>query len=348
MRFPAYNFAGNYLGRNTVGNAVRRFEETGSNKNRIGQGRPRSARDEENVAAAAIAITAEPSTKFNSTRKLGKKMAISRDSAHRILVEDLGLKPYKMLSRQELGLAHIIKRLQRCRGMRRRFANGRHRNVVFTDEKIFTIEQAHNKQNDRVWMKELPAIEERLVTHEQHPQQVMVFAAICFNGKMPLVFADPDFSYNQAYYRQRILRHAVKPWAEEFFGEEQWTFQQDGAPMHTATLTQDWLRRNFPNFIDKNEWPPRSPDLNPLDFSIWSILEDRVCIKPHSNLESLKRALLVEWDKIEIDTVNKIRGVLKNSQALHYRPVDHRYTQCDCVTLVTYCSKSTNYSKHSR
>uniref|UniRef100_A0A915E498 Transposase n=1 Tax=Ditylenchus dipsaci TaxID=166011 RepID=A0A915E498_9BILA len=234
--------------RNTVGNAVRRFEETGSNKNRIGQGRPRSARDEENVAAAAIAITAEPSTKFNSTRKLGKKMAISRDSAHRILVEDLGLKPYKMLSRQELGLAHIIKRLQRCRGMRR----------SFTDEKIFTIEQAHNKQNDRVWMKELPAIEERLVTHEQHPQQVMVFAAICFNGKMPLVFADPDFSYNQAYYRQRILRHAVKPWAEEFFGEEQWTFQQDGAPMHTATLTQDWLRRNFPNFIDKNEWPPRS------------------------------------------------------------------------------------------
>uniref|UniRef100_A0A915E564 Tc1-like transposase DDE domain-containing protein n=1 Tax=Ditylenchus dipsaci TaxID=166011 RepID=A0A915E564_9BILA len=257
--------------------------------NRIGQGRPRSARDEENVAAAAIAITAEPSTKFNSTRKLGKKMAISRDSAHRILVEDLGLKPYKMLSRQELGLAHIIKRLQRCRGMRRRFANGRHRNVVFTDEKIFTIEQAHNKQNDRVWMKELPAIEERLVTHEQHPQQRFASTEKCLSSSLI-----PTSVTIRRIIVRRILRHAGQALGRRVLREEQWTFNrlsclvlgfyevclvQDGAPMHTATLTQDWLRRNFPNFIDKNEWPPRSPDLNPLDFSIWSILEDRVCIK---------------------------------------------------------------------
>jgi transposase len=53
--------------RTTVSEAVKRFEATGSNKNRSGQGRPRTARTEENVAAAAIAITAEPSTKVNST-----------------------------------------------------------------------------------------------------------------------------------------------------------------------------------------------------------------------------------------------------------------------------------------
>ena len=40
-------------------------------------------------------------------------------------------------------------------------------------------------------------------------------------------------------------------------------FQQDGAPVHTARVTQDWLTANC-HFINKNEWPPNSPDLNPL------------------------------------------------------------------------------------
>ena len=62
----------------TVNNAMKRFEETGSNKNREGSGRRRSARDEETVFATALAITADPSTKRNSTRKLSKKLGISR------------------------------------------------------------------------------------------------------------------------------------------------------------------------------------------------------------------------------------------------------------------------------
>ena len=34
-------------------------------------------------------------------------------------------------------------------------------------------------------------------------------------------------------------------------------------------LTQKWCQENFPSFIDKDYWPPNSPDLNPLDYSIW-------------------------------------------------------------------------------
>ena len=45
-------------------------------------------------------------------------------------------------------------------------------------------------------------------------------------------------------------------------------FQQDGAPAHTAKRTQDFLQMNCPDFIDKDEWPPNSPDLNPLDYHV--------------------------------------------------------------------------------
>ncbi|CAF2179957.1 unnamed protein product [Rotaria magnacalcarata] len=61
-----------------------------------------------------------------------------------------------------------------------------------------------------------------------------------------------------------------------------WTFQQDSAKPHIHHLTQQWCNNNFPSFIDKDHWPPNSPDLNPLDHSIWDEL-----------------AHAVNWDKVK-------------------------------------------------
>jgi len=40
------------------------------------------------------------------------------------------------------------------------------------------------------------------------------------------------------------------------------------ATAHTASLAHDWLSRNCPAFIRKEEWPLNSPDLNPLDYRV--------------------------------------------------------------------------------
>ena len=92
------------------------------------------------------------------------------------------------------------------------------------------------------------------------------------------------------------------------------SIQQDGAPGYKAYAVQDWLRDNCPDFISVDvhwrnpigEWPPNSPDLNPLDYSIWSILEEKACQKPHPNVESLKRALKKAWKEISLETLEKI------------------------------------------
>ena len=55
-------------------------------------------------------------------------------------------------------------------------------------------------------------------------------------------------------------------------GGDEWTLQQDGAKAHTATDTVAWLRVNTPDFIEPNEWPSKSPELNVMDFSIWGVL----------------------------------------------------------------------------
>jgi len=48
-------------------------------------------------------------------------------------------------------------------------------------------------------------------------------------------------------------------------------FQQDSAPSHRARETIELLSRMTPNFIKPEMWPPNSPDLNPVDYSIWSV-----------------------------------------------------------------------------
>uniref|UniRef100_A0A183CKH9 DDE_3 domain-containing protein n=1 Tax=Globodera pallida TaxID=36090 RepID=A0A183CKH9_GLOPA len=90
------------------------------------------------------------------------------------------------------------------------------------------------------------------------------------------------------------------------FRQREWIFQQDSAPVHRARVVQAWCRDHFPGFIPAEEWPPYSPDLNPMDYSGWSILEARACATPHKNLESLRQALLREWEKISVREVRTI------------------------------------------
>jgi len=35
-------------------------------------------------------------------------------------------------------------------------------------------------------------------------------------------------------------------------------------------------RHNTPDFIAPDMWPPNSPDLNPVDYAIWSVMLQRV------------------------------------------------------------------------
>jgi len=49
-------------------------------------------------------------------------------------------------------------------------------------------------------------------------------------------------------------------------------FQQDSAPAHLARETIELLSRMTPTFIGPEMGPPNSPDFNPVDYSIWSVV----------------------------------------------------------------------------
>ena len=63
--------------------------------------------------------------------------------------------------------------------------------------------------------------------------------------------------------------------------------------------------QDFPDFIKKNEWPASSPDLNPLDYTIWSVLESRVNAEAHNSVESLKRAITEAFESLDQEMINR-------------------------------------------
>ena len=102
----------------------------------------------------------------------------------------------------------------------------------------------------------------------------------------------------------KMLEENVLPWLTETFGE-QYIFTQDGAPAHTSNVSQKWCKEHFQGFWDKNMWPPSSPDINPMDFSIWSILESDVSKISHSSVTALKQALATAWSNVDQETVRR-------------------------------------------
>lgn len=265
-------------------------------------GRPRSANTCRNRKLIRDRVRRNPRI---SMRKVARETEIPRESVRRIAKNELGIKAYKLQKAQLLTEQNKKVRVQRCRALLQRCAGPE---ILFSDEKIFTIEAFHNHQNDRIWAKNSPQ-SDKIVTHSQHPQSVMVWAGICASGKTPLVFVNPGVKINKNYYLQEILEGVLEPWARRHFRNREWIFQQDSAPAHKAREVQAWCQAHFPDFISSQEWPPYSPDLNPMDYSVWAILEARACAKPHKNLASLKQALLREWAKI---SVQELRAITEN------------------------------------
>jgi Homeodomain-like domain len=303
---------------NTVCDAVKRFESTGGNKNRSGQGRKRTATDTAHREEVVTMLQANSHTKRrrgvvgSSSRKLARRLGVSETSARRILKRDLKLKPYKKLRRQKLTARDKQQRVRKATALRDRFGrDDQHRQILFTDECRFVIEEGLNSQNDRIWSAEPPLKEVRVVCREQCPNGLMVWGGFGYGVKTPLIIIDAGLRMNATIYRETVLE-PLERWAEEVYGKDadgqwtrNWVFQQDGATVHTARANIEWIKDHFPDFIGKDEWPAKSPDLTVPDFYGWGRLKERVNAEAFESVAALREALLAEWDLLDPEEIKR-------------------------------------------
>jgi len=76
-----------------------------------------------------------------------------------------------------------------------------------------------------------------------------------------------------------------------------YNFQQDGTPAHRAreTVGLQLLIHETPDFIPRSLWPPISPDLNPVDYTVRGVLQERVCREKIRTVEELQQRIAEEW-----------------------------------------------------
>ena len=97
----------------------------------------------------------------------------------------------------------------------------------------------------------------------------------------------------------KILPIALKC-GNDMMGDN-WMFQQDGDSPHRHKKTQQWCKDNFPAFLPYDRWPANSPDLNPLDYSIWNELAQNMDWGQNSTKSTLVRELKLAVKKIQLN-----------------------------------------------
>jgi hypothetical protein len=220
----------------------------------------------------------------------------------RLVKEDLGLESRVIVQRPLLTTAAQEMRKERCQKLLNKLKASQPRQVrIFSDEKMFNVDVAVNRRNSR-YLTDLPVADVdpdvRISPKSKAPLKQMVLGVIGSDGqKCPIVFVSAGERVNADVY-QGLLRKHVVPWIKRTYPDGNYVFQQDSAPAHTARTTQEFLTETMAEFWTPADWPPYSPDLNPLDFSVWSVLQQKVQATPHTSLAALRRSITREWNRM--------------------------------------------------
>jgi transposase len=108
-------------------------------------------------------------------------------------------------------------------------------------------------------------------------------------------------SLDSVKYRD-ILRHSLIRTFREIFPRGPWYFQQDNARFHTTPETISFLHEKGVTFI---EWPPWSPDLNPIE-NLWNDLKRRVYNRFPQTMEQLEEFIRQEWQATDLNFISRI------------------------------------------
>ena len=133
----------------------------------------------------------------------------------------------------------------------------------------------------------------------------------CFSafGLGPLVALEGN--QNQYTYKetlQEYLLPEIKA-AREEYGIDM-TFMQDNAPCHKTKLIKDFLETSR---IPTLDWPPQSPDMNPIE-NLWAIIKARRQKKfgiPKSKIELVEQVFEI-WEEIDGELLDSLSDSIEN------------------------------------
>lgn len=235
-----------------------------------------------------------------STRELGLQFGVSNSAAWKILREQ-NLYPYHLQKVHALLPVDYPLRANFCVWLLNKNVEDVQfvSNLMTTDECVFSRDGITNVHNSHMWLEENqhPIV----VKNHQHRFSENIWIGILHDHLIGPIRL-PHRLNGELYLN--FLRNVLPGLLDDVplaVRANMW-FMHDGAPPHSTLNVADFLNLSFPGrWIGRRSertWPPRSPDLNPLDFFVWGYLKTRVYAIEINNPIQLWNRIQMACDEI--------------------------------------------------
>ena len=297
-----------------------------------GQGGKRTVRTEGKVRSVREFVERNPSSKVSPVTKICKKSKLPRGTASRILRADVNTKSIRKVKSTRLSVKHRESRAAFAKAYIAAVDSGKldADAVFFSDEKLFAGGVASsNPHDDRIRVsinaKKSKMRADDIVTETDGKwgaTRIMCSMAMAKIGLTLPYFVPKGTKINGENYLEHLesnILPSIAAIARKNGKEKTFSFQQDGASSHKIEPVLRAIEKNAGRPFGL-EWPARSPDLTPCDFSLWGEMQQEIdsMEKAPTSEQEVRTAVMLAAESIDKDML--------------CRAVDHVYTRCQkCI-----------------
>lgn len=262
-----------------------------------------------------------------SLRRMGNQLGISKDTVRKYLKNE-GFRNYRPQIVQALKGTDKIARVSFAQLILERVSLSPNflERIMFSDEAVFHLDGGINTHNCSHWSRTNPhwTIEKSL-----NSPKVMVWAAVGVPGIIGPFFIEENVS-GETYLN--LLTRKFYPAFSSLPNASELHFMQDGAPPHWSLRVRDWLNENLADrWIGRGgprdhqiAWPPRSPDLTPMDFYLWGHIKGKVYVRNYQSLADLKSSISAAFREVTAENVSaSVRNLEKRLKMVIERAGAH-------------------------